>query len=103
MYLGEFSVVRWAPHNSAVRYLGDVVDFCEKNGWSWSYHAFREFHGWSLEHSDTLDWIQGMPDPPRPFALTDRARLILEALTRNGMPKQDLPSVEAGLSRRSQP
>jgi aryl-phospho-beta-D-glucosidase BglC (GH1 family) len=103
MYLGEFSVVRWAPHDSAVRYLGDVVDFCETNGWSWSYHSFREFNGWSLEHGDTLDWIQGMSDPPRPPALTDRARLLLKALARNGKPLQDLSAVEAGQSQRSKP
>jgi hypothetical protein len=103
MYLGEFSVVRWAPHDSAVRYLGDIVDFCESNGWSWSYHSFREFNGWSLEHGNALDWVQGMPDPPMPATLTDRARLMLKALARNGKPLQDLPAVEADQRKRSQP
>jgi endoglucanase len=101
IYLGEFSVVRWAPHDAALRYLGDIVDFCEKNSWSWSYHSFREFHGWSLEYGDTLDWIQGMPDPPLPPTLTDRARLILAALARNASPRQDLPAVEASQKKRS--
>jgi aryl-phospho-beta-D-glucosidase BglC (GH1 family) len=103
MYLGEFGVVRWVPHDSAIRYLDDIVDFCESNGWSWSYHSFREFNGWSLEHGDTLDWTEGMPIPPMPPTLTDRARLILRALARNGNPPQDLPAVEAGQRRRSQP
>jgi endoglucanase len=99
-YLGEFSVIRWAPHDAALRYLGDVVDLCEANGWSWSYHAFREFNGWSLEHGDSLDWIQGMPSPPFAPGLTDRARLILKALARNASPRQDLPAVEATQTQR---
>lgn len=94
-YLGEFSAVRWAPHDAALRYLGDVIDLCEANGWSWSYHAFREFHGWSAEHGDRLDWVQGMPVPPPAPGLTDRARLLLKALARNASPRQDIPAVEA--------
>ena len=94
-YLGEFSVIRWAPHDAALRYLGEVIDLCESNGWSWSYHGFREWHGWSLEHADSLDWIQGMPTPPFAPGLTDRARLLVKALAKNVPSRQDLPAVEA--------
>lgn len=52
VYIGEFGVVRWAPKNSGVRYLRDVVKLFEKSGWDWTYHAFREADAWSLEHSD---------------------------------------------------
>jgi aryl-phospho-beta-D-glucosidase BglC (GH1 family) len=52
IYIGEFSAIRWAPDNSACRYLSDVIDIFEKYGWDWSYHAFREWTGWSVEHSN---------------------------------------------------
>ena len=50
IYLGEFSVIRWAPGESGKNYLTDCVDIFEQNGWDWAYHAFREWDGWSLEH-----------------------------------------------------
>lgn len=51
IYVGEFSAIRWAPNDSAARYLSDCIDIFEEYGWDWSYHAFREWDGWSLEHS----------------------------------------------------
>ncbi len=50
IYVGEFSAIRWAPDNSAYRYLRDVIDLFEEYRWDWSYHAFREWDGWSVEH-----------------------------------------------------
>ena len=56
IYVGEFSAIRWAPDDSACRYLKDVIDILEENGWDWAYHAFREWSGWSVEHgSDPKD------------------------------------------------
>lgn len=49
MYVGEFSCVRWAPGDSRYQWLRDVINVFEANGWSWSYHAFREWDGWSPE------------------------------------------------------
>lgn len=49
IYIGEFSVARWAP--GGARWLKDTIDIFEENGWDWTYHAFREYHGWSVEHS----------------------------------------------------
>jgi len=51
IYIGEFSAIRWAPDDSAYRYLKDCIDIFEENGWDWSYHAFREWSGWSVEHT----------------------------------------------------
>jgi hypothetical protein len=51
IYVGEFSAIRWAPDNSAYRYLSDVIDLFEEYGWDWSYHAFREWDGWSVKNS----------------------------------------------------
>ena len=50
IYLGEFSAIRWAPDESAHRYLRDCIELFEEFGWDWSYHAFREWSGWSVEH-----------------------------------------------------
>lgn len=56
IYIGEFSAIRWAPNESACRYLSDLIDIFEGHGWDWSYHAFREWSGWSVEHgSDPKD------------------------------------------------
>jgi hypothetical protein len=49
VYIGEFSAIRWAPDNSAARYLKDLIEIFESHGWDWSYHAFREWQGWSVE------------------------------------------------------
>lgn len=55
MYVGEFSCIRNAPGDTTVNYLTDVIDILEKQGWDWSYHAFREWPGWSVEHTGPLD------------------------------------------------
>jgi endoglucanase len=49
IFVGEFSIVRWAPGESAVRYLNDAIELFEAAGWSWAYHAFREYEGWDAE------------------------------------------------------
>src|SRR6185369_15159946 len=50
--VGEFSAVRWAAAGSAYNYLKDLTEIFEKNGWDWTYHSFRYYHGWSVEHSE---------------------------------------------------
>jgi endoglucanase len=51
VYVGEFSAIRWAPGETARDYLRDVIDVLEENEWDWAYHAFREWDGWSIEHT----------------------------------------------------
>jgi hypothetical protein len=65
LYIGEFSAIRWAPDNSAERYLGDVIDIFEQHGWDWSYHAFREWQGWSVEHGDDFADTKPAETPTR--------------------------------------
>mgnify|MGYP001350180797 CR=1 FL=1 len=48
MYVGEFSAIRWAP--GAEKYISDLIDTIEDHGWDWTYHAYREWDGWSVEH-----------------------------------------------------
>ena len=68
IYIGEFSAIRWAP--GAAQYLADAISIFEKNGWDWSYHAFREWQGWSVEYAS--DRAASGPSA----APTDRERLL---------------------------
>lgn len=70
IYIGEFSAIRWAPDHSACRYLSDLIDIFESQGWDWSYHAFREWSGWSVEHGPDRQDTQPVSSP------TDRQRLL---------------------------
>jgi hypothetical protein len=71
IFVGEFSAVCYAPGDSARRYLGDAIRFFEKQGWDWTYHAFREYSGWSVEHVGTNpNDIHASPSP------TDRQQLL---------------------------
>ena len=63
MYVGEFSCIRNAPGDTQINYLTDVIDLFEKHNWDWSYHAFREWPGWSLEHTGPLDQPMRTTEP----------------------------------------
>ena len=39
IYMGEFQCVRWA--DGANKWIKDIVDIFEDNGWSWSIYAFQ--------------------------------------------------------------
>jgi len=82
IYAGEFSAIRWAPNQSAERYLSEVIEIFESHGWDWSYHAFREWQGWSVEHGELRaqtapadsstrrqnllrEWFEKNQNPPR--------------------------------------
>ena len=77
IYIGEFSAVRWAP--GAATYLADVLDVFESNGWDWSYHAFREWDGWSLEcPSDKTPCVANV--------MSDRQQVVRDVLQKNLTP-----------------
>ncbi|NLN88740.1 MAG: glycoside hydrolase family 5 protein [candidate division WS1 bacterium] len=80
IHVGEFSAIRWAPENSAYRYLRDVIELFEEHGWDWTYHAFREWSGWSVEHTTDPD-NQARAETP-----TDRELLMREWFGRNERP-----------------
>ena len=82
IYVGEFSVIRWAPEESALQWLRDALSLFEARGWSWTYHAFREFHGWSLEYDGTF-WMQGLPRPEQVAGETERAKIVKKELAKN--------------------
>ncbi len=49
IYVGEFGAPRWAPGAARERYLGDLLGLFASWHWSWTYHAWREWHGWDAE------------------------------------------------------
>jgi len=67
IFVGEFSVVRWAP--GAAQYLGDLIALFEDYGWDWTYHAFREQSAWNLEFSNATP-MSTRPRRCRPTART---------------------------------
>jgi len=75
IFVGEFSAVRWAPADSAFRYLTDNLAIFEANGWDWTYHAFRENLCWSVEHSTNKDTPT--------VEVTDRQKLLRSLFEKN--------------------
>ena len=85
MFVGEYSVVRWAPLPSSARWLTDVVSLFEERKWTWCYHAFREWDGWSLEYPEGTHTFRYKGDPAASPAKTEteRAKVIRAALRKN--------------------
>lgn len=69
IYVGEFSAIAWAP--GAADYIRDCIEVFEEYGWDWSYHAFREWNGWSVEHEGTPGKFVPSPQNARKDALLD--------------------------------
>ena len=80
VYVGEFSAIRWAPGDSGYQYLRDAVDLFEEYGWDWSYHAFREWDGWSVEHGPHRNDRSPTKTP------TKRMELLLSWFSKNRRP-----------------
>jgi hypothetical protein len=80
IYVGEFSAIRWAPN--ADQYLRDSIEIFEKYGWDWSYHGFREYTGWSLEHDEAFS----APEDAKPAqGTTARGAVVRHFLERNNV------------------
>ena len=71
IYVGEFSAAAWAPGADA--YLRDCISLFEEYGWDWTYHAFREWGPWSVEHETAAPGRPSVPsaDTPRKHALLE--------------------------------
>ena len=79
IYVGEFSAVAWAP--GAGDYLRDCISVFNEHGWDWTYHAFREWAGWSVEHAGEDDAsLRPSADNPRKRALLDGLKENLKGL-----------------------
>lgn len=75
--VGEFSAVRWSP--GAYDYIRDAINIFEEYGWDWIYHTYREWSGWSVEH--TPDRNNNQPAEP-----TERELLLREWFRQNNSP-----------------
>jgi len=68
IYAGEFSAAAWAE--GADRYIADCIAIFDEYGWDWTYHAYGEFEGWSVEHeADRPYEFRPANDTPRKSAL----------------------------------
>ena len=72
IYIGEFSALRWAPDNSAYRYIKDCIELFEESDWDWAYHSFRGSDKWNVELEGTSSAIQPAGTP------TDRLLLLMK-------------------------
>lgn len=81
IFVGEFSAIRWAP--GAAQYLRDCIELFEEYGWDWTYHAYREWEGWSLEHGPNREDRQPTKEP------TDRKLVVLNWFAQNEKPRFD--------------
>ncbi len=63
IYVGEFSAPYWAP--GVEQYLDDAISIFEEYGWSWTYHSFREYHGWDAEVIEVNGKTERAGDTPR--------------------------------------
>ena len=68
IYIGEFSAIAWGQ--GAENWLADWIGVMNSNRWDWTYHAFREWNGWSVEHTASAVGVyQASSDNPRKRAL----------------------------------
>ena len=75
IFVGEFSTIIWAKGRE--QYLADLIDVFEEFEWDWTYHAFREWPGWSLEYTaDKPMTFNYKPDNPA-------RKVVLEVLRKN--------------------
>jgi len=81
LYIGEFSAVRWAPDNSAHRYLQDLIEIFEAHEWDWTYFCFGGgWNGMSVEHGEDKENNARSEQP------TDRQNLLREWFAKNRKP-----------------
>ena len=75
LFCGEFSAIRWAP--GAAQYIDDVASCLEKLNCSWTYHAYREWQGWSVEPDKNIN-------NTRPVKYdTERKKVLLKYFRKN--------------------
>lgn len=52
VWIGEFSVIRWAPGGE--QYLLDLVSIFNRYGWGWAYHSYKGYHGWNPDYDSVF-------------------------------------------------
>ena len=74
IYVGEFTATRWVPDGGG-KYLDDLISLFEEYHWDWTFHAFREWNGFSPEH-------YGPPNDPK-LGDNPRKATLLKYFKRN--------------------
>ena len=77
MFVGEFSVIRWAP--GAARWLEDAISIFEEYGWDWCYHSYGGWNGWNPTFSSD-DPENNKQDGGKE---TDRLKVLTKAWSKN--------------------
>jgi hypothetical protein len=77
MYVGEFSVIRWAP--GGAQWLRDSIALFEKHGMSWSFHGYSGWNGWNPTFG--ADDEEGQDSDGG--KVTDRLTALLEGWQKN--------------------
>ena len=75
IFIGEFSCIAWA--RGADQWVRDTVELFDEYGFDYTYHAFREWPPWSLEHEAVS------VGKVKPSSDNGRKRAILNSLKRN--------------------
>ncbi|WP_299160585.1 cellulase family glycosylhydrolase [uncultured Eudoraea sp.] len=52
LYVGEFSVVRWAEGKD--QYLEDVLNVLEENKLGYTYHSLNNWKGWDMNYEEVI-------------------------------------------------
>lgn len=83
IYVGEFGAVRWAPGSD--QYIKEMIELFEEYGWDWTYHSYREWHGWSAEHGQQFQTDEeNIEQSP---AQTEREKVLRGWFAKNERPK----------------
>jgi hypothetical protein len=80
--VGEFSCILWSK--GADKWIRDAIEIFEEYGWSWCYHAYREWPAWDVEYTHVGDyeprkWVKAKEDTPR-------KKELLKGLSHNSRP-----------------
>ena len=97
IYVGEFSAAVWAE--GAGDYIRDCIEIFNEYGWDWTFHAFREWNGWSVEHVGTPPSnFQSSDDNPRKRALIEGLRAPVTPLVENDVAADSFEEFDVGTS-----
>ncbi len=89
IWVGEFSAGAFVPGSE--RYVQDCIDMFEEYGWDWAFHSLHENPVWS---PDSMMMHNGKVisrnEFPATVKLTERSKVILKAMAKNGRPQEPL-------------
>jgi len=87
IFVGEFGVVRWAPHGD--KWLEDVTAIFEEHGWAWTFHCYSGWNGWN----PTFDPKDAENGPVDGGKVTPRLQVLLKNWQKNKAPAQVKPAI----------